>query len=63
MAPTNRVFAALDAGQQALHHDLEQLWERNNLAQDGSIHVEAEYLEVVAICAEHSPESGDTNFV
>jgi SAM-dependent methyltransferase len=48
--PTNRAFAALDeAGQNALRHDLEQLWERHNLAQDGSTHVEAEYLEVVAI--------------
>jgi len=48
--PTNRAFAALDdAGQDALRHDLEQLWAGNNRAQDGSTYVEAEYLEVVAI--------------
>jgi 2-polyprenyl-3-methyl-5-hydroxy-6-metoxy-1,4-benzoquinol methylase len=48
--PTNRAFAALDAdGQSALRHDLEQLWLQNNSANDGSTHVEAEYLEVVAI--------------
>ena len=48
--PTNRAFAALDAaGQAALRHDLEQLWAGNNRARDGSTHVEAEYLEVVAI--------------
>ncbi|MGA8148365.1 MAG: methyltransferase domain-containing protein [Gallionellaceae bacterium] len=47
--PTNRAFAALDsAGQSALRHDLEQLWSGNNRAGDGSTHVEAEYLEVVA---------------
>jgi SAM-dependent methyltransferase len=47
--PANRAFAALDdLGQNALRHDLEQLWERYNLAQDGSTHVEAEYLEVIA---------------
>lgn len=48
--PTNRAFAALDAtGQSELRRDLEELWARNNLATDGSTHVEAEYLEVVAI--------------
>ena len=48
--PTNRAFAALDAaGQSALRHDLEQLWEGNNRARDGSTHVEAEYLEVSAM--------------
>jgi SAM-dependent methyltransferase len=47
--PTNRAFAALDtAGQEALRHDLEQLWAGNNRAGDNSTHVEAEYLEVVA---------------
>jgi hypothetical protein len=50
--PTNRAFAALDpAGQSALRHDLEQLWTTSNLAEDGSTHVEAEYLEVVALRA------------
>lgn len=48
--PTNRAFAALDdAGQSALRQDLEQLWAGNNRARDGSTHVEAEYLEVLAI--------------
>jgi SAM-dependent methyltransferase len=48
--PTNRAFSALDdAGQRELRHDLEQLWVENNRAHDGSTHVEAEYLEVVAI--------------
>lgn len=47
--PTNRAFAALDAdGQSALHHDLEALWAGNNEAHDGSTHVDAEYLEVLA---------------
>lgn len=48
--PTNRAFAALDAaGQSALHHDLEALWADNNQAHEGTTHVEAEYLEVVAV--------------
>ena len=48
--PTNRAFTALDAaGQSALRQDLEQLWAGNNQARDGSTHVEAEYLEVVAL--------------
>jgi SAM-dependent methyltransferase len=48
--PTNKAFAALDtAGQNALRHDLEQLWAGNNRAIDGSTDVESEYLEVVAV--------------
>ncbi|WP_220808235.1 class I SAM-dependent methyltransferase [Noviherbaspirillum aridicola] len=48
--PTVRARAALDPqGQQALLRDLEQLWRANNLATDGTTHVEAEYLEVNAI--------------
>ena len=51
--PTNRAFAALDAASgQALRHDLEELWEKNNVAQDGSTHVEAEFLHVTAIRGE-----------
>lgn len=47
--PTNRAFAGLDAtGQSALRDELEQLWADNNRATDGTTHVEAEYLEVVA---------------
>ncbi|MGH8162091.1 MAG: class I SAM-dependent methyltransferase [Gammaproteobacteria bacterium] len=48
--PTNRAYAALDAGgQAALRDDLEQLWTENNRARDGSTDVPAEYLEVEAI--------------
>ena len=48
--PTNRAFAALDGpGRSALRQDLVALWELNNLASDGTTHVEAQYLEVVAI--------------
>jgi SAM-dependent methyltransferase len=48
--PTNRSFAALDAeGQRALRSDLEELWSRNNQSPNGSTHVNAEYLEVMAI--------------
>jgi ubiquinone/menaquinone biosynthesis C-methylase UbiE len=48
--PTHRAFAALDEnGQQALRRDLERLWSEHNRATDGTIHVESEYLEVVAI--------------
>ncbi|HJT22298.1 MAG TPA: class I SAM-dependent methyltransferase [Nitrospira sp.] len=45
--PTNRACAALDekAGL-AFRRDLEELWKRNNLAKDGSTHVEAEFLHV-----------------
>ena len=47
--PTLRAFAALDAdGQAALRRDLTRLWSEHNLATDGTTHVEAEYLEVVA---------------
>lgn len=50
--PTNRAFAALDAdGQAALRRDLEQLWARNNIAGDGTTHVESEILEVSAVRA------------
>ncbi|GAB3550602.1 class I SAM-dependent methyltransferase [Noviherbaspirillum agri] len=48
--PTVRATAALDeAGRQALHQELTQLWERHNQATDGTTRVEAEYLEVMAI--------------
>ena len=47
--PTQRAFGALDEnGQAALRKDLEQLWSENNKATDGTTHVDAEYLEVVA---------------
>jgi SAM-dependent methyltransferase len=47
--PTIRAFAALDAaGQEALRRDTEALWQENNLATDGTVQVESEYLEVIA---------------
>jgi SAM-dependent methyltransferase len=48
--PTNRAFGALDAtAQSALRDDLERLWSTNNVARDGTTHVDAEYLEVTAV--------------
>jgi SAM-dependent methyltransferase len=48
--PTNRAFSALDGpGRSALRQDLDALWSLNNLASDGTTHVAAQYLEVVAI--------------
>ena len=48
--PTLRAFAALDEdGQAALRRDLTRLWSEHNRATDGTTHVEAEYLEVIAI--------------
>lgn len=48
--PTNRAYASLDdAGKTALRSDLDEVWEGNNIATDGTTHVEAEYLEVTAI--------------
>jgi SAM-dependent methyltransferase len=47
--PTLRAFAALnDAGHAALRRDLTRLWSEHNRADDGTTHVEAEYLEVLA---------------
>jgi SAM-dependent methyltransferase len=49
--PTERAFAVLSTDQDAaaaLRRDLEDLWTRHNQATDGTTHVEAEYLEVVA---------------
>ena len=47
--PTHKAFAALDeAGQAALQRDLQQLFEQNNRATDGSTRLDSEYLEVVA---------------
>jgi SAM-dependent methyltransferase len=48
--PTHKAFAALDErGQTALRSDLENLWTENNLSDDGTTRVDAEYLEVTAI--------------
>ncbi|MBK8303559.1 MAG: class I SAM-dependent methyltransferase [Chloracidobacterium sp.] len=50
--PTQKAFESLDAeAQNALRHDLEQLWADNNRAMDGTTQVESEYLEVLAIKA------------
>lgn len=47
--PTQRAFAALSPDKQAdLRRDLETLWAQHNQAADGTTHVEAEYLDVVA---------------
>ncbi|MEP6703568.1 MAG: methyltransferase domain-containing protein [Acidobacteriota bacterium] len=48
--PVNRALAALDDdGQASLRRDLEQLWSEHNRAEDGSTHIAAEYLEVLAV--------------
>jgi SAM-dependent methyltransferase len=48
--PIKLAFEALDNEKQTgLRRDLEQLWEENNRATDGTTHVEAEYLEVIAL--------------
>ena len=48
--PTKRAFASLpQEEQEALREDLEDLMARHNKACDGTTHIEAEYLEVVAI--------------
>lgn len=50
--PTNRAFAALDpAGQDALRAELVELWTANDVARDGTTHVESEYLEVIGVRA------------
>jgi len=48
--PTVRAEAVLNAEEQAaLRYDLEQLWTSNNQAEKGATHVDAEFLEVVAL--------------
>lgn len=48
--PTQKAFAALDAGGQTrLRRDLEELWCANNVAEDGTTRVFSEYLEVIAV--------------
>lgn len=47
--PTQLAFAALPADKQpALRRELENHWAQHNQATNGTTHVEAEYLEVVA---------------
>ena len=46
--PTNRAYGSLSGdARQALSDDLTALWARNNVATDGTTHVEGEYIEVV----------------
>jgi SAM-dependent methyltransferase len=48
--PVQKAFGALDEkGQSALRHDLEQLWNGNNKATNGTTLGEAQYLEVIAV--------------
>lgn len=50
--PMQKAFGALDEQKQAaLRKDLEQLWATHNEATDGTIKLDAEYLEVVAVRA------------
>lgn len=50
--PTNRAFAALDeSGQIALRKALEAHWSAANLGGTNETRVEAEYLEVLGVCA------------
>jgi SAM-dependent methyltransferase len=46
--PTNRAYASLSYTRDALSAELTELWTRNNIATDGTTHVESEYIEVVA---------------
>ena len=47
--PAQRAFAALpDDKREDLRRDMEALYVRHNRATDGTVHVEAEYLEVAA---------------
>jgi SAM-dependent methyltransferase len=48
--PTHKAFAALDEkGQAALRRDLENLWNENNLSDNGTTHIKSEYMEVTAV--------------
>lgn len=47
--PTNRAFSSLNPKEQAaLRNDLEHLWSQYNHATDGTVSVQAEYLDVQA---------------
>jgi SAM-dependent methyltransferase len=48
--PTVRAFATLSSADQiGLRRDLEELWAEHNRATDGTIRVQSEYLEVIAV--------------
>jgi SAM-dependent methyltransferase len=44
--PANRAYASLSYTRDALHAELTELWTKNNIATDGTTHVESEYIEV-----------------
>jgi ubiquinone/menaquinone biosynthesis C-methylase UbiE len=45
--PTNRSYGSLsEDARRAMHEDLTALWTRNNLATDGTTHIESEYIVV-----------------
>jgi ubiquinone/menaquinone biosynthesis C-methylase UbiE len=47
--PTQKAFQALDpAGQEGMHKELVEIFSANNQAKDGTVHVECEYLQVLA---------------
>lgn len=47
--PTLRAFAGLsEEGRSDLRRDLEDLYSQHNISMDGTTHIEAEYLEIVA---------------
>ena len=47
--PTHRAFEVLDtAGQEAMARDLLEIYAKNNKAKDGTVHLECEYLQVLA---------------
>lgn len=48
--PTQRAFAALEpSAQEALRHDLEEVFAAHNRATDGTTTLESEYLEVMTV--------------
>lgn len=51
--PTLKAFESLDrTSRDALRLDLEELWTKANQATDGTTRVEAEYMDVRAVCAQ-----------
>ena len=50
--PMQKAFAALDAtGQEKLRTDLVDLWSKHNKVEGNTTDVDAEYLQVIAICS------------
>ena len=49
LGPTIKAFESLDAtGQAGLRRDAEAFWKQWNLAKDGTVRVDSEFLEIVA---------------